>query len=68
MSDSRLRSVVLARQLYCWFARRLTTHRLKEIGEVVNVSHATVIHHLKTAKNHLQVKDPEFMKAYNRIA
>ncbi len=67
LSDSRLREVVLARQLYFWFARRLTTCRLREIGEVVKQSHSSVIHHLNMAKDYLKVKDAEFMKMYNRI-
>lgn len=68
IADCRLREVVLARQLYFWFARRLTPCRLKEIGALVNLSHPSVVHHLSVAKDYLKVKDPEFMKVYNRIA
>lgn len=68
VGGSRLREVVLARQLYFWFARRLTNRRLTEIGAMVNMTHSNVVHHLKTAKNLLQIKDPEFTKLHNRIA
>ena len=67
VSDSRLREVILARQLYFWFARRLTGYRLKEIGALVGLTHSSVVHHLKTARNYLKQKDREFMKLYNRI-
>jgi len=63
-----LREVVLARQLYFWFARKLTTRRLKDIGALVNLSHPSVVHHLNVAKDYLKIKDPEFMKLYNRLA
>lgn len=68
VSESRLREVVLARQLYFWFARKLTTYRLKEIGALVNLSHPSVVHHLNVAKDYLRIKDPDFLKLYNRIA
>jgi chromosomal replication initiation ATPase DnaA len=68
VGNSRLREVVLARQLYFWFARQLTAYRLKEIGARVNLTHPSVLHHLNVAKGYLKIKDPEFMKLYSRIA
>ena len=51
-SKSRIREVVYARQLFVFFCRQLLPSvTLREIGERVNCTHATVMHSITNIKN-----------------
>jgi chromosomal replication initiation ATPase DnaA len=44
LSKNRLKEIVFARHLYCYFACEKTRYSLKSIGTFINRDHATVIH------------------------
>lgn len=60
-------NISLTRQLYCWFARRMTTATLYQIGEVIGRSHPSVIHLTVQAQKYINIKDSIFMNAYNKV-
>ncbi len=50
-SKSRKQELVFARQFYCFFARKLTKKSYEQIGALVNLDHASVLHACKVIKN-----------------
>jgi chromosomal replication initiator protein len=44
LSKNRLKEIVFARHLYCYFACEKTRYSLKSIGTFINRDHGTVIH------------------------
>jgi len=53
-------------KIYVLIAQKLTSHTLYEIGKVVELDHASIIHHIKTGKGFLDV-DIEFRAEYERL-
>lgn len=47
LSSRRLKAFVLARQEFCWRARRETEASLPEIGKFIGRDHTTVIHSIE---------------------
>jgi chromosomal replication initiation ATPase DnaA len=67
-SGVRKRSFVIARQLLCYYSRKVTSSGLKEVGIFLgNRDHTTVLHSDATIKDFIQVKDPNVMKYVERI-
>jgi len=64
---SRKRKLVIARQLMHYFARKNTTHSLKEIGfHCGNRDHATVMYSYKTILNDI-IYDDEVRYHHNQL-
>lgn len=57
-SKSRKRQHVSCRQLIMWTIRKKTNMSLKDVGELFNRDHTTVIHSTETIENLLFVDDP----------
>ena len=51
----RTNKLVCVRQLFCYFARKYTNMSLREIGNIVNYDHCTVIHSLKVVNNEIEI-------------
>ncbi len=51
----RTNKLVRVRQLFCYFARKYTNMSLREIGNIVNYDHCTVIHSLKVVNNEIEI-------------
>ena len=64
---SRRQDVVAARQLYCYVARQRTKRSFDKIGQLVERDHATVLHHVRTCKNRLDVRDPKTIAIINTM-
>lgn len=65
---TRKRDIVLARQLYCWFAYSWVKINYKAIGEIVGGrDHTTAIHSCQTVKDLLDIKDPKMTHYHQRI-
>lgn len=48
---TRKREVVMARQFYCYRARKYTGHSLEKIGNLIGKDHATVLHSIGVVEN-----------------
>jgi chromosomal replication initiation ATPase DnaA len=59
--------LVTARQVYCYIAKKNTTHSLREIGELVSIDHANTIHAIKKIKDLLSVNDKPVMDILNNL-
>lgn len=55
-SRNRAIKYTLPRQLYCYAARKLTTHSLSAIGAFINRDHATVNHSVKVIEVYQEIK------------
>jgi hypothetical protein len=67
-SKSRRLDVVIVRQVYCYTARELTGASMKEIGEVINRDHATVIYSCKRVKEEgIESNDWAIMPVYEKV-
>jgi len=55
---SRSRELVMGRKYFCYFSRKYTKLHLREIGNMINRDHATVIHAINDLTN-LAVYDKE---------
>lgn len=53
-SDKRYKSLVRARQDYCWRARNRTQKSLPEIGRVINRDHTTVMHAIRAHEKRMR--------------
>lgn len=65
-SHSRRREIVDARHLFCYFARKESKMSFKEIGDIINRDHASVMHASNKVKN-LMEYDKEFMQKVPEI-
>ncbi len=65
-SKSREGELPDARKLYCLFAREYTKKTLREIGELVNIDHATVTYASKQARI-LMNNEINFKNKYDSI-
>lgn len=62
----RNQNIVIARQLYCFFAKKYTNEKLFTIGLLVNISHATVIQSSSKIETDLKLNYPLVLKPYKR--
>ncbi len=67
-SKSRKREIVLARQLYCFFARKHLHTTYKVIGEDIGGrDHTTAIHGARTMEDLISVGSPDVRDSYLAI-
>jgi len=50
-SGSRKRVSVDGKKIFCYISKQLTEKTLKEIGEHINLTHATILYHIRTFEN-----------------
>lgn len=62
----RNQNIVIARQLYCFFAKKYTNEKLFTIGLLVNLSHTTVIQSSSKIETDLKLNYPLVLKPYKR--
>lgn len=65
LNDSRLRDVISAKRLYFHYLRQYTDISLKAAANTLGLDHTTVLYHVKTAKNYIDIKDPEYTSLFN---
>ena len=66
-SKSRKRELVYARAIYFKICKDRTSLSLQEIGETLNLHHATVLHSIRNIFPAFEMYNPEYMDIYNRI-
>lgn len=65
---SRKREVVMARQIFCYFARNYLTMKLTAIGEFLGgKDHTTIIHGIMKVKEFLSIGDDLVMSRVNLV-
>jgi len=64
---TRTRPVVYGRAIYFKICRDRTNLSLKQIGDTLNLNHATVVHSITKVFPSFEQYNPEFMDIYNRI-
>lgn len=67
VGKKRLAKIVIARQFYCYFARKYTNCTLQEIGSFIKKDHATVIHAINSIDNYIYTKDKFIIQKYKEI-
>lgn len=67
VSDSRRIHIVIARQLFCWFALTVQQKTLSRIGEILGRDHTTVIHSRNKVLAMKETGDELWMSAYTEI-
>ena len=65
LNGKRYSEVINAKRLYCHYLRRYTTMTLHEVARTLGLDHATILHHARTGKDWLDVKDVEYTKQFN---
>ncbi len=67
-SDSRKAQYIIARHLYCYFARTVQKKTLKHIAEVLGGrDHTTIIHAVDKVKTMIEINDELYIHPYNEI-
>ena len=64
---TRARQVVYGRAIYFKICKDRTNLSLQEIGETLNLHHATVLHSIRNVFPAFEMYNPEYMEIYNRI-
>ena len=64
---TRARQVVYGRAIYFKICKDRTNLSLQEIGETLNLHHATVLHSIRNVFPAFEMYNPEYMDIYNRI-
>ena len=64
---TRARQVVYGRAIYFKICKDRTNLSLQEIGETLNLHHATVLHSIRNIFPAFEMYNPEYMEIYNRI-
>ena len=64
---TRARQVVYGRAIYFKICKDRTNLSLQEIGETLNLHHATVLHSIRNIFPAFEMYNPEYMDIYNRI-
>ena len=64
-AKSRKQNIVLAKRVFCKFARD-DGCKLQEIGNMININHSAVLHHIKNFHNEYKY-NPAFRNAFNQI-
>ena len=65
-SKKRYRNFINARKAFTYLSRKNNDLRFQHLGILLNVHHATAIHYLKCAYNHMD-NDTSFRNKINRI-
>ena len=64
-AKSRKQNIVLANRVFCKFVRD-DGYKLQEIGNMININHSAVLHHIKNFDNEYKY-NPAFRNAFNQI-
>lgn len=56
-NKDRHRELVKCRQLYCYFAHHYSNYSFREIGNIIDKEHATVMHAVGVIQNHIDTND-----------
>ncbi len=64
---TRKRQVVYGRAIYFKICKDRTNLSLQEIGQTLNLHHATVLHSITNVFPAFEMYNPEYMEIYNRI-
>ena len=67
---SRQKNIIFAKRMYIYTLREMFNLTLKEIAQVTNLHHASVIHHTRQFEffyNNYQKDSEDFMRIENRI-
>lgn len=70
LSGRRLAEIVKAKRLFCHFMREYTNNSLEKIAGYLDMNHATVLHHVRTCKDYIDIKDEEYLyltKEYKKM-
>lgn len=65
-NNSRKATVVQGKQIYSYLAKKHTMYPLDVIGGILNLNHATIIHHVKSAEWFIQY-DKDFKERLETI-
>lgn len=66
-SDCRTVECVIPRQLYCYFARKLTGAKFKAIADVVNFkNHSNAVSACSKVEHNLEIRDKKTVLAYEK--
>lgn len=66
-SESRYRDLVTVRQIYCFVAKSMTNHTLREIGALIgDRDHTTIISSIRKVKRFIGTKDATFMDFWDK--
>jgi chromosomal replication initiation ATPase DnaA len=66
-SKSRQVKTVMARHIYCYYARKTTGRYFSDIGALIHRDHATVIQSIIKIENLISVKDKMTVELVNKI-
>lgn len=66
-SNGRYMNVVIARQLFCWFAFYECGIHKSRIGEIIGKDHTSVIHSIQKIKNMIDTKDDYIMPFFKKV-
>ena len=64
-AKSRKQNIVLAKRVFCKCAR-IDGYKLQKIGDMININHPAVLHHLKNFDNEYNY-NPAFRNAFNQV-
>jgi len=67
VKKSRKYEYVIIKQMYCYIARKMTMASFKEIGEVIDKDHATVLYSCNKIEDHLGIGYKSVKNLYNKI-
>lgn len=67
LSERRYQELVVARQLFCWFANRELKQTLAHIGKVLKRDHTTVIHSVKTVDDMIYTSNLHYCTLFNTV-
>jgi chromosomal replication initiation ATPase DnaA len=55
-------NITIARHLYCYLAKKNTEYTFREIGEIINRNHATVISSVKHIEDMIYTNDKKYFQ------
>lgn len=67
ISESRKVKNVIARQIFCFIARKQTGAKYSEIGKVINRDRTSAIHSCKKVRQNIEINDAPTMKIYRKV-
>ncbi len=65
--SSRKGVLVIARHLYCYFAKEVQKKKYIQIGQILERDHTTVMHSVNHVKNMVEVSDELYMTYFSEI-
>jgi len=66
-SRSRKHEIVIVRQIFCYLARELTKDTDKEIGNVIERDHSSVVYSCKMVKNAFETRYCQMTQLYDKL-